>query len=85
MRDRPVRQLDLQKPQYLKTASYGHFGKYRTTSHLSVVIFMDTTMHRKSILQLGEAQAASTLINLTAVYRKFILPLVCCHSIFPWT
>jgi S-adenosylmethionine synthetase len=21
-----VKQLDLQKPQYLKTASYGHFG-----------------------------------------------------------
>jgi S-adenosylmethionine synthetase len=24
---RIVRELDLQKPQYLKTASYGHFGK----------------------------------------------------------
>lgn len=24
--DFPVRDLDLQKPQYLKTASYGHFG-----------------------------------------------------------
>ena len=22
----PVRELNLQKPQYLKTASYGHFG-----------------------------------------------------------
>ena len=30
-----VRQLDLQKPQYLKTASYGHFGMYHLTDHHS--------------------------------------------------
>jgi S-adenosylmethionine synthetase len=30
-----VRELDLQKPTYLKTASYGHFGVFENTSKCS--------------------------------------------------
>jgi len=55
-----VRQLDLQKPVYRKTASYGHFGVSLFFSSVQTGI-NDTTRFRKPRIHVGEAQATRAL------------------------